>query len=568
MTTARKPQTLEPQIRRDSICGEAGCADEIRIADVHFVSSSGRVSLAQAWIDSASTSPTVLVPALQGLEETTRTLFKDIVSISLSASRRTANEDSESVIVPYGRQDPHTTAILEEIAVSPVASRSAISQVVAQTLLIIACTKPERSRAIEHLSWVPPAFARQYGATRPASDDKRAATTTSTRYLMAHRAMTTLTENQSSSPLWHAEVMQTAPVLPLPTNYLPARAWPEVVGHHPEVGCRARSLLALTATITLASLGHSGKPKSQRRHFGIVMKEYLLDIELQALWASGIPADSLDYYLSLHDHLRAHPPPIDYARRRTLFPSPTVLYVKGTLHPHPTRFVWQLLTGSDPFGNTGASSHFGPFVKSYISFVAKLTTRQRDALRNEAQRVLAMNGLGDEPVVYTPIFEAGRFRRPSASELEQRTLDSVILPGSYVLELLDPHRGITAETLIRQALDGDVALARAIYRFVRTANQHQMRTAEEIGFGQTLISLHEGRLEGFLGRNLHVRGRRGNPRYLTRTGVEMYEAASAQLARLAAIAEIEKRNPPRPAADVDKNLDDPSRALGSEPPDA
>ncbi|WP_231373528.1 hypothetical protein [Nocardia sp. 348MFTsu5.1] len=557
---------MEPKGTRNAICGAAGCTDELRSAAVHTVNTRGRVSLAQAWIDLATRSPRVSLPALRGIEETTKALFKDIVNISLSASRQTAKDDSKSTITLYGMQDPHTTAILNEITVSPNTSVDGLRQVVAQTLLVTAFTDPESHHAVKHLSWVPPATAQRYGTSRPASDNKRAIATTSTRYLMARRAMTTLTGPQSI-PVGHAEVIQTAPVPPLPTSYLPARAWPEVVNHHPEVGRRAHGLLPLTSTITLAALGHPTKPKSQRRHFGIVVKEYLLEIELQALWASGDSARTLGYYLTLHDHLRVHPPPIDYQRRRAVFPSPIILYDKGTRHPHPTRFVWQLLTGSDPFGNSGARSFFGPFVKSYISFVANLTSRQGDTLVNEAKRLLALNGFGGEPVVYTPIFEAGQFRRPSPTELEQRTLDSVILPGSYVLELLDPNRGITAETLIRQALDGDVALARAIYRFARTANQHQTRTAEAIGFVQKQISLDEGLLEGFLGRNLHVRGRRGNPRYLTRTGVEMYEAASAQLARLAAIAEIEERNPPRPAADIDKNLDDRSRALGSEPPD-
>src|SRR5699024_191305 len=68
------------------------------------------------------------------------------------------------------------------------------------------------------------------------------------------------------------------------------------------------------------------------------------------------------------------------------------------------RYVWQLLTGSDPVTTAGAEILHGPRAHAYRRFVAEMTPETHAAAGYVAQRLLARERI-NEPVYYSPEYD-------------------------------------------------------------------------------------------------------------------------------------------------------------------
>lgn len=551
MTTSRKPQALRPPGQRSGgLCGIHGCMDALVEAPAPLVSAGSAVLSQQLWIDSAIHHPHVSIPALAGLSEQTVHVMRDIVAIKTAAGRETAlgSPGGEAPSL-YNSPSAPADQLFGDIHHQDQTSPHLIGEAVAQTLLVNTYTAPDRDAVIDNLDWLPSNAARRACYFRPASDSRGSTVGPSTRRLIYHREMASSASNPL--PLWHTEILQTAGVHPLPTAALPSRMWPSVVSNHPPVTGSAQNLLPLTSVISLAALGHHGRPVHQRRAFDIIVDAHRLDVELQSLWSGDNVAQILDYYLALHEHLRSQPPPIDYARRRRQFPNPTALYGKSHRHPNPARFVWQLLTGSDPFSTLGAARRFGPIIDHYCRFAENLTPRQKSVLIEEARRLLITSGITDEPVIYAPAHDGSDFRRRETEELKELTIDDALIPGTHIIALRSASQDRTPEAVLQFALNGDSHLAEALVHFTTTAGQHQVTAARRAGRRQVQLAEYEDVLEVHLGRVLHTRGRRGNPRALTTLGIQLRDTCLPHLEQLSRVAGVPIPTSPPTAIDND-----------------
>ena len=539
MTTSRKPQALRPPRPRSAagICGLQGCMDALMTAIAPTVVDGSAVLSQQLWIDSSFDHPQLSIPALGGLRERTGDLMRDIVNMKTAAGRETTLASADDTTPSlYSSPSEPATRLFNEICHQDQTGPYLIGEAVAQTLLVNTFTAADRDAVIDNLTWLPSTYAIRVCYHRPSSDKRSGPAGLSTRRLLYHRQMANSTYN--SLPLWHAEILQTAGVEPLPAATMPSRMWPSVVHGHPSTTASAENLLPLTSVISLAALGYHGPPANQRRNFGLLIKNHRLDIELQALWSGDNVGQTMAFYLALHEHLSSQPPPIDYARRRHQFPSPTVLYGRSHRHPHPARFVWQILTGSDPFSTLGAARRFGPVIDSYRRFVGALSTTQKAVLVEEARRLLIMAGITDEPIVYAPAFDGSAFRRREANELDELSIDEVLIPGTHLIALNSASHDREPKAILQLALDGDSHLAEALAHFTITAGQHQVTAARHAGTSQVQLAVYEDLLEVHLGRVLHTRGRRGNPRALTTLGIQLRDTCLPHLEQLSRVAGV------------------------------
>lgn len=540
MTTSRKPQALWPPRQRHAqgLCGILGCMDALVAAAAPSITVEDSAMLSQQlWIDANVTHPQISIRSLGDLTERTGIIMRDIVNIKTAAGRETVLASVEHKTSSlYSSPSAATTRLFDEISNQDLVSPYLIGEAVAQTLLASTYTATDRDAVIDNLNWLPSATAIKSCYRRPESDKSSGPAGLSTRKLLYHREMARSSNN--SPPLWHAEILQTAGVEPLHARTLPSRMWPAIVHAHPSTKVSTLELLPLTSVISLAALGSHGPPANQRKNFGVLIKSHRLDLELQALWSGDSVGQMLDFYLTLHEHLRSQPPPIDYARRRQRFPAPTVLYGSRHPHPNPARFVWQILTGSDPFSTAGAGQQFGPAIATYGRFVTALTTAQKSVLVEEARRLLIMAGIFDEPIYYAPAFDGTEFRRRDSDELQHMSIDDALIPGTHIIALRSASQDRDPGIVLQRALDGDTSLARALAFFAATAGKNQAVASRHVRKSQQGLAYCEDVLEVLLGRVLHARGRRGNPRALTPTGIELRDRCMPHLDQLCAIGGV------------------------------
>ncbi|MDF3285297.1 hypothetical protein, partial [Gordonia sp. N1V] len=466
------------------------------------------------------------------LNEPTADVMRDIITLKVTAGRSVGH----NALSLYNRSRMPSAQLFEEINARGHVEPATIGEAVAQTLLVATYTAPDRNSVIDNLAWLPSDVARAICYRRPSSDQRLGVVGISTRRLLSLREIANSANN--SAPLWYTEILRTADAIPLSPCNLPSRMWAPVVHNHPPTTVSAQNLLPLTSVISLAALGHPGRPTTHRNAFGILVNAHQLDIALQSLWSGDNLGQILSYYHSLHDHLSSQPPPIDYDRRRRLFPNATVLYGRGHPYPNPARFVWQILTGSDPFSTTGAARRFGPLIDNYGRFAERLTPTQKTTLVAEARRLLIMSGITDEPVFYAPAYDGAQFRQRVADELDDLSIDDVLIPGTHITALRISSQDRDPETILQLALSGDHRLAHALIYFATTAGQHQVTAARDLRKAPTSLANYEDLLEVHLGRVLHTRGRRGNPRALTPVGIELRDMCIPHLAQLSVVAGV------------------------------
>ncbi|MFM9378807.1 hypothetical protein [Gordonia sp. VNK21] len=506
-------QPLQGNPLRSGPCGLHGCLPSLTRAPAPHVAPDGLIVAGQQWIDSLLSGNTVELPSRPGFTASAAGLLSDITSLrklrvplARPINSETGNE--------YQPSDENVARVLAEIDDSVPPEPDRLSSLVTQTLFAAAYTATNEREAAEFFSFIPPETGRRLCYHRPLTDNPRAITRT-TRHLFYRYEFASI---RTDTPSWHREVLATLPVVPLSPSYLPSRIWPDVVKNHPDVPEAVRGLIPLTAVISLSAMGSSAPPASLRRQFNIVMVHYQIDIELQALWACSSREQILDYYLDLHEALASNPPVIDYGRRRALFPTPISIPTEASTSPQERRFVWQLLTGSDPFASTGSRGQFGPVVAMYLRYVEKLQPEHADRLHGIANTILHMAGIDNEPLLYSPTGGSTGFGDPS-NRTAKFDWTQAIHPGAHVVDLAAAEEHRSPAAIVNYALTGSSSIARLLLDFLSTADQPTtIASAAHLGRHGPQQYTSEARLEHLLGRAVYTRARKNNPRAITRAG--------------------------------------------------
>lgn len=509
LSPTRTAQPIKGGPLRSGPCGPHGCLPSLTSAHAPQVTPDGLIAAGQRWIDSLLSIDTVELPSRPGFTAPAAGILSDITSLkSLQIPLIGPPNDEDRP------RDHNVAQVLNEIDRESL-EPDRLSHLIVQTLFATAYTTANERRAAQFFSFIPPATGRRLCYHRPLTDNPHRTTTRTTRYLFYRHEFVSL---RTDTPSWHRDVLATLPVAPLPTSYLPSRIWPEVVKHHPDVPDAVRGLIPLTSLISLAAMGSGSPLASLQRRLNIVMVRYQLDIELQALWACLNREEILDYYLDLHTTLISSPPTIDYKQRRTLFPTPSSIPNKSDINLQERRYIWQLLTGSDPFSTTGSRQHFGPVVGMYLRFVNNLQPKQSGRLHGIASALLHQAGVDNEPLLYTPNYGTQGFGDPIHRTVRSTYIEA-ILPGSHVIDLAAAQEHRTPAAVVNYAIASGGSTARILLDFLATTDRPtSIAAARHLGRHTANQLAAEARIEHLLGRAIYTRGRTHNPRAITRAG--------------------------------------------------
>ena len=487
-------QTLHTLNERKYSCSSPGCLPALRSEVAPSVKEAPSVLRAQEWIDSLLESGYYSLPSLPETSDESLSILRDVAEIT---ARHVSASDwgLEAQLCP----SPSVRRTEEEICQVDTPRWPLRENLIAQTHLFRAYTAKAPRLARDHLSFLHPAVASMLCSRPPESDRKSLACMTTRRLLYPYL----LRWGPANRP-WTPELMRTASVAPIPSRYLPSRCWPAMVDIAPSMTPRAAPILPLTSCVVLGMLGHDASSRQIARQLGLVLPDILVERELWDVFRGSDLEAVLDHFVSLHSHLRRNPPPIDYDRRRALFPSPSTLYGNPRRRTPAHRYVWQLLTGGDPFAVSGTASRFGPVIATYEAFVRGLTQNQMRVLRDEATRLLAVQGIRDEPLLYGPLIGPRGLRVPTADELRWLPVTTLLLPGTHVTELKSPHRYFDPGDVVARALDGDERLAKILVCFRVAVTQPERIRGEPL---TEVVDEIESYLEDMLGRRLSVEGR-------------------------------------------------------------
>lgn len=511
------PQTLRTLNERKYSCSSPGCLPAMQSADAPSVSEAPAVIRAQEWFNSLLESEHYSLPSFPESSDPAKVILHDIAELITRHIDSCAWELDDQLC-----PSPGVRKTEEEISHLDTGEWPLREQLTAQTHLYHAFTARSARQARDHLSFLHPSVALMFCSRPPESDRKSLACMTTRRLLYPYY----LRWRPTHRP-WTPELMRTACVVPIPSSYLPSRCWPSMIDIAPRTTPRAAAILPLTTCLVLGMLGHDVSARHIARQVGLVLPDILVDRELADVFRGADFENILDHFVSLHSHLRKHPPPIDYDRRRQLFPSPATLYGPTQRRIPAHRYIWQLLTGGDPFAVTGTATTFGPIIGMYEAFVRDLTPEQTRALKQEAKRLLVHHGVRNEPLLYGPLLGTRGLRIPTADEITWLPVAKLILPGSHVSELTAPQRYIGPCDLVARAIDGDEMLARMLVAFVASVKNSDFSRDESLARVMEQVQDH---LESMLGRRLTVEGRNR----LTELGqhlIEEVERSAAALSR-------------------------------------
>lgn len=338
---------------------------------------------------------------------------------------------------------------------------------------------------------------------------------------------------------------------------LPSRLWPEAIRCAPTMPARVARTFPYLAPIALAAIGRNPDLENLATQFGIENDGPAIRTALNHLVSNEVGTDTVGYLATLHDHLRAFPPPIDYRRRRRLYPTPESLgrdasglgstrlrrlaragghYKTDAFTWKINRYVWQLLTGYDPFVTQAAQLRYGPAAYDYRRFVQRMHPDLQQAAGEVAEQLLLRHRIG-EPVAYDLAWDLDSDTWSISGEpthFLQDTGRTDLRRSSLSIQIAASTAG-DPEELIHLALAGEHHLALRIYRFVLTHNLPAKEARLALGLSTGQISRETRRIEDALGEELFI-PRSGRPRQLTPAGRELAAIARPYLADLQRVA--------------------------------
>lgn len=333
---------------------------------------------------------------------------------------------------------------------------------------------------------------------------------------------------------------------------LPATTWPEVTRNAPLLPPRVARTFPHVGTIALAGIGRDPDHSKLAAQFGYSISEKHARRALDNLIANELGSNALGYLAVLHSHLLQCPPPIDYRRRRRLWPAPSDIgrnhtrqlaragdcYLTAAFRWKIQRFVWQLLTGNDPYITQGVALLHGPAAYAYRQFLDAMAPDLFTASREVAERLLLKQRI-DEPVTYEPIFDTTTqtWKRGSTRHSAFASGRTDLRQSSNSLALAASAAG-DAEELVHLALAGEKVTALRLRNFVDTAHcSTNIEMAESRGVRRTQIVREISFLNDSLGAPILRKARRDAPQSLTNAGERLLELAAANIDKLREIAD-------------------------------
>ncbi|SDE50547.1 TniQ family protein [Rhodococcus tukisamuensis] len=326
---------------------------------------------------------------------------------------------------------------------------------------------------------------------------------------------------------------------------LSASLWPTVRVQAPKLPPRIERSFAITGPILLAGLGRHPHWSRLAREFGLDADEPTLRRTMAQLITNECGSDALDYLLELHAHLGAYPPPIDYRRRRRLFPNPTGIsgnrarslarsadaYLTHAFRWKIDRYIWQLLTGNDPFVTNGVALLHGPAAYAYRKFVHTMQDPLRAHAGEVAQRLLLRHRIG-EPVTYQPRWDHQQRCWSPEGHCDHYLPDTGrndLRRSSLSLAAAVSTAG-DAEELVHLALAGEPILARRLTRFIDTAHLPDLKSAGDVlGVQPLQVTKERSYLADGLGDDLYTATL---PKMLSSAGSELLDLARPHRDRL------------------------------------
>lgn len=336
---------------------------------------------------------------------------------------------------------------------------------------------------------------------------------------------------------------------------LPACIWRQVRDNAPQTPERVTRLLPLTAPIALAAMGRKADYRKLGLEFGFDYDIDEIRYALNHLVSNEHGTEVFSYLKQLHAHLLSCPPPIDYRRRRRIFTAPSDIgrnhtrllaraanaYLTEAFTWKIQRYIWQLLTGSDPLVTYGAALLHGPAAYSYRKFVLTMPADLQDKSGEVAQRLLLKHRIG-EPTSYTPQFsaESGTWADRGREEHYLRDIGRSDLRRTSLSLTLAASTAGDPEEFVHLALSGEMVAALRLCRFTETALcAWDTEAAATLGIRSTQISRECAYLSKSLGTEIFTRRMPNGARELTPTGTALYNLARANIDKLRQVASYE-----------------------------
>lgn len=328
---------------------------------------------------------------------------------------------------------------------------------------------------------------------------------------------------------------------------IPASIWPVVAQNVPPLPPHTHRVFPQLAPMALALVGRQMNLKTVAPIFGLEISAVALGAALSNMIVHEHGRETYIFLMTLHEHLRANPPPIDYRRRRSLWPRPTDIgrnhmrelatrgdaYLTEAFRWKATRFVWQLLTGNDPLFTRGSELLHGPAAYSYRGFVRNMPLELQQAAGEVAQKLLLHHRIG-EPVTYSPNYLGdGQWTTGTGSHFLDTSHRTDLRKSSTSLAQAASTAG-NPEALVHVAISGNALLAQRLIRFAKTDHtQNHSEGAALVGVTQPTMKADTDYIETCLGNELYLAAdRRARTRTITSLGAELSRIVSANIDRL------------------------------------
>lgn len=318
---------------------------------------------------------------------------------------------------------------------------------------------------------------------------------------------------------------------------LPASLWQNATLHAPEMPPRLQRTFPILTPIALAAIGRDAKLSPLSKEFGIEEDEKVLQQLLHQLVSNEYGQDLWHYIIELHDHVHQYPPPIDYRRRRRLFPRPEPLgpiyerrlsragnaTLTNAFRWKISRYVWQLLTGFDPLATAHRSVLHGPAAYDFKKFVRTMHPDLQDTAGEIAERKLLKHKIG-EPVAIDLVRDLDH-EQWIPSYTTRHFLTGInrndLRRSSLSLRFAASTAG-DPEELLHIALMGEVSTALKLYRFAVTSDcATNTEAARRLGLTQNMYHSDMKTIETAIGNDLFVAATKSKPRSFTTLGATL-----------------------------------------------
>jgi hypothetical protein len=324
-------------------------------------------------------------------------------------------------------------------------------------------------------------------------------------------------------------------VVCLDPSLVPASLWAPAVAAMPDQKCIPAHLGPAILSIALLAIGRNTEPQdlSERLGLGYLSK-----------WGHRYEAVKRFEFVTEANHtvlselqllLLETTPPINYHRRRVLFPPSLELsgrkarrVARAAELPLTLRFttfsswaVYEILTGGDQLLRAGGRAHLGGLRVAYQRWCLKLGEAGHRELLCLAEGLLMRHRLG-EPLTWAPGWDGTRW---VCGEAEMNRM----LPGWENVPLragpaILQAEALTPEDLVARALAGDKPLRLRLQRFAALAQFPTLTLASQVtGVQQNVYSGVLRSLEERLGVVLLNRAERRHSGSLTEAGAELLD---------------------------------------------